>query len=114
MVDRVFLNGRIRTFAAGPPDVTALAVSGGRIVALGDLPDVRAKAAAGSEEVDLGGGLLVPGLRDSHIHPLQGGLDQVLRPHHRAGRRGGLSRRGEPVRRNRAWSCPGSSAAAGR
>ena len=77
MVDRVFVNGRIRTFAPGSPDVTALAVSGGRIVALGDLHAVRAGAAVGSELVDLAGGLLVPGLRDSHIHPLQGGLDQL-------------------------------------
>jgi predicted amidohydrolase YtcJ len=77
MVDRVFANGRIRTFAAGPPDVTALAVSGGRIVALGDLQTVRDSVAPGSEQVDLAGGLLVPGLRDSHIHPLQGGLDQL-------------------------------------
>lgn len=77
MVDRVFVNGRIRTFATGPPDVTALAVSDGRIVALGDLQEVRGSVAAGSDEVDLAEGLLVPGLRDSHIHPLQGGLDQL-------------------------------------
>src|SRR5438105_9314316 len=77
MVDRVFVNGRIRTFAAGPPDVTALGISGGRVVALGDLQEVRDRVGPGSEEVDLAGGLLVPGLRDSHLHPLQGGLDQL-------------------------------------
>ena len=77
MVDRVFVNGRIRTFADHRPDVTALAVRDQRIVALGDLQEVRDQVGSGSDEVDLAGGLLVPGLRDSHIHPLQGGLDQL-------------------------------------
>jgi predicted amidohydrolase YtcJ len=77
MVDLLFLNGRIRTFVQGGPDVTALAVSRGRIVATGDVARVRDAVAADAETVDLAGGLLMPGLRDSHIHPLQGGLDQL-------------------------------------
>jgi predicted amidohydrolase YtcJ len=76
--DLVFTAGHVRTFdPLGPPRVGALAVSGGRIVAIGDLTSVRVAVGAGAEIVDLAGGLLVPGLRDSHIHPLQGGLDQL-------------------------------------
>ena len=73
----VLTGGRIRTFNEALPFVPALAVVGGRIAALGELAEVRDAAGPGATEVDLAGGLLVPGLRDSHIHPLQGGLDQL-------------------------------------
>ena len=73
----MFVNGRIRTFDSARPIVTALAVAGGRIVALGDPASVRDAVGGKVGTVDLAGGLLVPGLRDSHIHPLLGGLDQL-------------------------------------
>ncbi|MDX6211865.1 MAG: hypothetical protein QOF82_952 [Frankiales bacterium] len=75
--DLVFTGGRIRTFDPAAPTVDALAVSRGRIVAVGEAAAVRDSVAADAEVVDLAGGLLVPGLRDSHNHPLQGGLDQM-------------------------------------
>jgi predicted amidohydrolase YtcJ len=75
--DLVFRGGRIRTFDHAAPIAEALAVSGGRIVAVGDLAAVRDSVRPDAETVDLAGGLLVPGLRDSHNHPVQGGLDQL-------------------------------------
>lgn len=48
----------------------ALAVHGGRVVALDD-----DALALGGTEVDLDGGLLVPAFRDGHVHPLHGGVD---------------------------------------
>ena len=74
---KVFVNGHVRTFDAALPSVTALAVRQGRIVAVGDRSAAVAAAGSGAEVVDLAGGLLVPGLRDSHIHPMLGGLDQL-------------------------------------
>lgn len=73
----VLTGGRIRTFNDALPVVEAVGVAGGRVVALGSRDEVRDAVGQGADEVDLGGGLLVPGLRDSHIHPLQGGLDQL-------------------------------------
>lgn len=48
----------------------ALAVDGGRIVALDD-----DALALGGDVVDLDGGLLLPAFRDGHVHPLWGGID---------------------------------------
>ncbi|MFE0134299.1 amidohydrolase [Streptomyces sp. NPDC059037] len=53
------------------PD-TALAVSGGRITALGDDRQIRALADASTEVVDLKGAVVTPGLVDGHLHPVSG------------------------------------------
>ena len=73
----LFRNGRIRTFDPDRPFVEALAVRAGRILALGDLGPVRDTAGPDAVTVDLAGGLLTPGLRDAHCHPLWGGLDRL-------------------------------------
>lgn len=49
----------------------AVAVSGGRITAVGPLGDVRRSAPA-ADEVDCRGGVLTPGLVDSHTHAVFG------------------------------------------
>jgi predicted amidohydrolase YtcJ len=46
----------------------------GRIVGVG--PDLQDEA-RGAEEVDLAGGLLVPGFTDAHMHPMVGGLERL-------------------------------------
>ncbi|MCX4673253.1 amidohydrolase [Streptomyces sp. NBC_01381] len=53
------------------PD-TALAVSGGRITALGDDRRIRALADASTEVIDLKGAVVTPGLVDGHLHPVSG------------------------------------------
>lgn len=50
---------------------TALAVSAGRISALG----AEADAAGATTVIDLAGGLLLPGFSDGHCHPTQAGLE---------------------------------------
>jgi len=51
-------------------------VEGNRMVAVG--PDREVLKRAGSaEEVDLAGGLLVPGFTDAHMHPMVGGLERL-------------------------------------
>lgn len=62
-------------------EVDAVAVAGGRIVALGE--DARALAAGALEVVDVTEGLLVPAFGDGHAHPLFGGLEAegpIIRP----------------------------------
>jgi predicted amidohydrolase YtcJ len=54
---------------------TGVLVTGGRVTAVG--PDGDLEPPAGTEEVDLAGGLLVPGFQDAHVHPVQGGLERL-------------------------------------
>jgi predicted amidohydrolase YtcJ len=75
--DLIFAGGGVVHNQPGHlPPVTHVAVSAGRIVALGG-PEVRALAGAGTKLVDLAGGLLVPGFQDAHVHPVQGGRERL-------------------------------------
>ncbi|MFJ9742013.1 amidohydrolase [Streptomyces sp. NPDC101166] len=70
--DIVFTGGTVRTGAADDPVHEALAVTGGRITALG----AQALSARGPRTavVDLAGGALLPSFGDGHVHPVMGGL----------------------------------------
>jgi predicted amidohydrolase YtcJ len=71
---KLFVNGRFHRAGRWDPAATALAVSGDRIVAVvtDDLVDWRRP---GTEVVDLGGGWVLPGLQDAHVHPVSGGME---------------------------------------
>ena len=68
----MFTGGTIRTGAAGVRAEDALAVTGGRITALGGL--ARRSTGPSTVVVDLDGGALLPAWGDGHAHPLLGGL----------------------------------------
>ncbi len=68
LIDIIVYNGQIRTLDAAQPTVTALAISGERIVAAGSDDDIRALGGAGTKQIDLGGRCVVPGMTDAHIH----------------------------------------------
>ncbi len=75
----VFVHGTVWLHgvpAEGSP--TALAVRGGRIVALG--AEAEALAATAEEVVDLAGGALLPSFGDGHAHPVFGGLGARFAP----------------------------------
>ncbi len=67
-MDKLFVNGRIETLDQNRTVYQAIGVSGERITALGDESELRKLAGAGVEVVDLEGGVLFPGLIDSHTH----------------------------------------------
>ncbi len=71
--DLVFVGGRIFTGHGRPAEPGAVAVAGGRIVAVGSDAEVQALAGPATEVVDIGGGLLTPGFQDAHVHPVYGG-----------------------------------------
>ncbi len=73
-VDTVFVGGSVFAPGADSSRRAGLAVSGGRILAVGRDEDVRQLAGPQTEVVDLAGGLLVPGFQDAHVHPVMGGL----------------------------------------
>lgn len=68
----VFIGAAHLVDAAGSR-TDAVAVSGGRVAALG--PAARELIGTGTEVVELGDGLLVPGFQDAHAHPVLGGLE---------------------------------------
>jgi predicted amidohydrolase YtcJ len=72
--DLILHNGRITTLELTKPQAQALAIRGGEVVAVGEDRDVVPLAGPGTRVVDLRGHTAVPGLNDSHIHLIRGGL----------------------------------------
>ncbi len=74
MADLALLGGSVWTGDSGRPWAEAVAVRGGRIVAVGTSKDIRRLVGRDSRVIDLGGALVVPGFIDSHTHFLDGGF----------------------------------------
>ena len=68
IVERVLYNGKILTQDERQPQASAIAIGGGRLLAVGDDAEILALASAGTKREDLGGGLVLPGLTDAHLH----------------------------------------------
>lgn len=68
MIDTILLNGNIITLDENRPLVRALAISYGRVVALGTDDEIRQLANAGTRVVNLDGQTVLPGLTDAHLH----------------------------------------------
>ncbi len=66
----IFTNGKIVTVDESFSITDAMAVDGERIVALGDKAKALAADHAAAKRVDLGGRMVLPGLMDSHAHPV--------------------------------------------
>lgn len=71
-----FVNGPIQTQTDAPAQ--ALAVSQGKIVALGEEAQVRALAGERTRVIDLNGRALLPGFIDAHTHLLRTGMEHTL------------------------------------
>lgn len=75
--DVVLYNGRIVTLDGGRKTARAVAVTDGRIIALGTDAEMRKSAPRGCDKIDLGGKTVVPGFIDSHTHFVQMGVDAL-------------------------------------
>ncbi|MFF9978954.1 amidohydrolase [Streptomyces erythrochromogenes] len=75
--DTVFVGGKVFTGTGPAPVDAAVAVAGGRILAVAGENEVRSLADAGTEVVDLRGGLLAPGFQDAHVHPVVAGVQML-------------------------------------
>jgi predicted amidohydrolase YtcJ len=71
--DLVYLDGHLYTLDARDSVAEALAVRDGRIAYVGSNAGARALAGPNTRVVDLKQRLLIPGLVDGHMHPLDGG-----------------------------------------
>ncbi|MEU8674500.1 amidohydrolase [Streptomyces sp. NPDC048560] len=76
--DLVVRNAKIHTGDPHRPQAEALAVTAGVITAVGDDSDVAPYIGPATKVVDAIGRRMVPGLNDSHLHVIRGGLNYVL------------------------------------
>jgi len=73
-VDLIVFNGRVFT-GAGQPRAEAVAVRGSQIFRVGSNIDIKKLAGPTTQSIDAGGGTVMPGFIDSHIHFISGGLN---------------------------------------
>ena len=71
--ERVLFNAKVFTGVPDHPYAEAVGIRGDRIVAVGSLAEVSAIDPSATR-VDLQGKFLLPGLIDSHAHPVEGGI----------------------------------------
>jgi predicted amidohydrolase YtcJ len=74
--DTIFINGDIYT-QASPPRAQAIAISRGKIVAVGSNAEILKLKQKNTEVVDLGGHFVMPGFNDAHVHLASGGFSQL-------------------------------------
>ena len=67
--DLIVCHGKIATVDAGFAVVQAMSVRDGRVAAVGTDAQVLATKGPGTQVIDAGGRLVLPGLIDSHVHP---------------------------------------------
>ena len=67
--DLVLVNGTVVTVDGGNAVAEAIAVSGGKIVAVGTTAEIKARAGTGTRVIDLAGKSVMPTLVSTHVHP---------------------------------------------
>lgn len=72
--DIIITNAKVTTLDRANPVAQAVAIRGGKFLAVGSEAEVRA-AAPNATLIDAKGRRLIPGLIDSHIHVIRGGLN---------------------------------------
>jgi len=72
----ILRNARIATLLGGSRSFAqAVAIQDGRFFAVGSDEEIMRLRGAKTEVIDLGGRTVIPGLNDSHMHPIRGGLN---------------------------------------
>jgi predicted amidohydrolase YtcJ len=73
----ILYNGDFWTVSEQMPRAQAVAISGGRFMAVGSNKEILELATARSQKVDLGKNFVVPGFIDAHSHPAGSGVDHL-------------------------------------
>lgn len=71
----ILKNGKFTTLDKARPEAGAVAIANGRFTAIGGEQDIMKLAGPKTQVIDLGGRRAIPGLIDSHTHPIRGGLN---------------------------------------
>lgn len=72
--DIIVIHGRVYTQNPKQPWAQAVAIQGGKIVAVGDDATIEKMRGMGTKVINAGGKLVLPGFTDCHIHFLDGSL----------------------------------------
>src|SRR5712692_5637468 len=73
-VGTIVLHGKVYTLNAKQPWAQAVAVQGGKIVAVGSDAEIEKLRSNGTKVIDAGGHMVLPGFTDCHIHFMDGSL----------------------------------------
>lgn len=76
--DLILHNGRFHTVDREKPTASAVAICDGRFVAVGSEAEVMPLRGPATQVVDLNRRTVIPGLNDSHLHLIRGGLNYNL------------------------------------
>jgi predicted amidohydrolase YtcJ len=71
----ILRNGQFTTLDRQHPQATAVAISDGRFIAVGDESEIMRLADSSTQVIDLKRRRVIPGLIDSHLHFIRGGLN---------------------------------------
>jgi predicted amidohydrolase YtcJ len=75
--ETILYNGNFWTVDPRQPRAQAVAISGGRFLAIGSNEEVLPLAAGNAKKIDLGGKTVLPGFIDAHSHPAEAGLSHL-------------------------------------
>ena len=75
--DVILYNANVWTVNARQPQAQAIAISGGRFLAIGTNADVLPLASGSAKKIDLAGKTVLPGFIDAHSHPAPAGLSHL-------------------------------------
>ncbi|WP_433887099.1 amidohydrolase [Pseudomonas vranovensis] len=75
--DLVLFNGKVYTAEPGQGLVQAVAVKDGKVLQVGSDAQIQALADAHTQRIDLAGKVLMPGMIDSHSHPVVAAYDSL-------------------------------------
>src|SRR3712207_1279281 len=73
--DLILFSGKITTLDRQNPEASAAAIRDGRFLAVGSEQEIMTLAGPTTQRIDLHGRRVVPGLIDSHMHIIRGGLN---------------------------------------
>jgi predicted amidohydrolase YtcJ len=75
--EKILFHAKVFTGDPQNPYADSVAIRAGKIVAVGNLPDVAKSVSPNAERIDLDGKSLFPGFIDSHSHSIDGGLGLI-------------------------------------
>ncbi|SIQ36459.1 hypothetical protein SAMN05880582_1011612 [Rhizobium sp. RU20A] len=73
--DTIILNGKLLTMDPDRPRAEAIALSGGRILAVGTTAEIEALAGPETRRIDAAGGSVLPGFSENHMHLFSGAAE---------------------------------------
>ena len=78
--DVIYYNANVITMSPSQPTAEALAIRGDRFLAVGGNGEVLQTAGPQTRKIDLAGKTVVPGIIESHVHPIGAAISEIDGP----------------------------------